>query len=162
MHEKVKENAQEIARLLNEVSNKYNGTQVCNDANRIIRQNYRDKIYFTCELEGEYAGIYEMAVGEDSSRAVLTGLTNGLIPKVITTGTDGSLYTILKSDDVDGKLQQMLLWKLDSQGNIVLEKDITELVPEKSAPWSSRVLSSVSSPVLAICSSRSCTDCCSP
>ena len=64
--------------------------------------NYRDKIYFTCELEGEYAGIYEMAVGEDSSRAVLTGLTNGLIPKVITTGTDGSLYTILKSDDVDG------------------------------------------------------------
>lgn len=97
--------------------------------------NYRDKIYFTCELEGEYAGIYEMAVGEDSSRAVLTGLTNGLIPKVITTGTDGSLYTILKSDDLDGKLQQMLLWKLDNQGNIVLEKDITELVPEKSAPW---------------------------
>lgn len=45
MHEIVKENAQEIARLLEEVSTKYNGTQICNDATRVIRQNYRDKIY---------------------------------------------------------------------------------------------------------------------
>ena len=97
--------------------------------------NYRDKIYFTCELEGEYAGIYEMTAGEDSSSAVLTDLTDGLVPKVITAGTDGSLYTVLKSNDEEGKLQQMLLWKLDSKGNVIFEEDITKLVPKESTPW---------------------------
>lgn len=38
------ENAQEIARLTQEVAEKYNGTKTCNDANREIRK-YADKIY---------------------------------------------------------------------------------------------------------------------
>lgn len=96
---------------------------------------YGDKIYFTSEQDEEYAGIYEMAVGESSSRPVLTDLPDGLVPKVITAGTGGSLYTVLKSDDLDGKLHQMLLWKLDNEGNIIFEVDITELVPTQSTPW---------------------------
>ena len=70
--------------------------------------NYRDKIYFTCEVEGEYAGIYEMTVGDDASGAVVTDLKDGLVPKVITAGTDGSLYTVLESDNVGDKLQRMI------------------------------------------------------
>lgn len=38
------ENAQEIARLTQEAAEKYNGTKICNDANREIRK-YADKIY---------------------------------------------------------------------------------------------------------------------
>lgn len=38
------ENAQEIARLSQEVADKYNGTKTCNDAMREIRK-YMDKIY---------------------------------------------------------------------------------------------------------------------
>ena len=38
------ENAQEIARLTQEVADKYNGTKTCNDVTRVIRK-YADKIY---------------------------------------------------------------------------------------------------------------------
>ncbi len=97
--------------------------------------NCRDKIYFTCE-QGAYTGIYEMTIGESASKVVLTELPEGLAPMVITTDAVGDIYTVLRSKDINGNIKQMLLWKLDGEGNTLLECDITELVPVQSSPWS--------------------------
>lgn len=92
-------------------------------------------IYFTCEVEGAQAGIYEMELEGSDAQAVISDLQEGWIPKVLTVGTDGSIYTILKNAKAEKTESKMLLWKVAEDGTILWEKDITELVPDDASPW---------------------------
>lgn len=95
----------------------------------------QNRIYFTCEAEGSQAGIYEMELERSDAKAVISDLQEGWIPKVLTVGQDGSIYTVLKNAKAAKTEQKMILWKITEDGTIIWEKDITELVPDDASPW---------------------------